>query len=160
MKMLKRNQRVCLLVAIGVALMAFGPAAVMAGGEPGTGCGLEGMKYDPAPYIGDVTVSWVAGTTPGLGDVSFTGTVDQAGKTGCSGSFDGVYLYDISYDYFRRWNPSFLRLSCIENIAELYEPLPFPCVLDDASLEVIGVGGMKWLDDYSFTAKFIIMALQ
>lgn len=155
MKILKRNQRICLLVAIGVALMAFGPAIVMAGGEPGTGCGLEGMKYDPAPYIGDVIVSWTEGSVSGLGDVSFTGTVDQAGNTGCSGSFAGVYLTGIVYDAFRDWNPSFLRLSCIENLET-----PFFCLTEDTSLEVIGVGGMKWLDDYSFTAKFIIMALR
>ena len=145
-----------IVIVAAIWLLAVSPAAVSAGGEPGTGCG-EGFKYDPPPFVGDLTLIWnEASLGSDIGYVTATGTVDQAGKADCSGVFSNTTIIeDVSIDDFLAWDANFLKGSCIENIGTF----PFPCYGDAALFSVVAVGGMKWMGE-TFTAKFVIMHLK
>ena len=160
MKISMNVSRFFVVVAAGFFLLAVGPAHVMAGGEPGGGCG-EGFKYDPAPYIGDITLEWKGGDGSEDEGIYASGIVEQAGNSGCRGTFSGLIVPNISLDEFQTWTASDLRLTCLENTCDFSSNnCAFTCLGDDARLEVIAVGGMTWLTDSSFTAKFVIMALK
>ena len=157
------NGRLGFLTMVAVAALLFlnaTPSAVMAGGEPGSGCGLEGLKYDPGPYIGDVTLKW---QTNG---VYAYGIVVRAGDPDCDGTIAGLINPSVTEDEFKNWKSKDLRLACIENLCS-YDldtsdevTCPFTCHEDGAYFEVVGVGGMKWDSATSFTAKFVIMHLE
>ena len=160
MKISRNVSRFFVVVAAGFFLLTVGPAHLMAGSEPGQGCGEEGLKYDPAPYMGDITVAWVGGDGSGLGNVFLSGTVEQAGKSDCYGFFDGdqVFVEKILYEEFINWSPNNLRTYCFENWDESE---PFSCNSDGALFELVGVGAMRWsTQGDSFTAKFVIMHLE
>jgi len=137
-------------------------ANVLAGGEPGAGCEDPTLKYDPAPYIGDIELEWVV-TSPelGLGAVYAYGSVEQAGNTNCFGSFSGLIIDDIPLDTFQNWKSNDLRQTCIKNESDPNSGvLPFPCHNDGGSLEVVAVGGLKVETPTSLEAKFVIMELE
>lgn len=156
-----RTKLVVFMVMAAALFITVCPVCVMAGGEPGGGCGLTGLKYDPAPYIGDIVLTWVQnGNT---GDVYAQGIVEQAGNSGCTGTFSGVIIDDVPLDIFQAWRGNDLRLTCLENLCDYSTGeliCPFPCHGDGEFFEVVGVGAMKELTDYSFTAKFVIMHLE
>ena len=161
MKISKKNWMVPIVMAAVMMLFAGFPATVMAGGEGGAGCGGEDAKYDPAPYIGTLTVEWVQ-TSPGLGNVIATGRVEQAGNPNCSGEFENyLFMYDVPFYSdatvlgFKDWDAKFLKGYCNQNIG-----VPFNCYSEESDFQMIAVGGMKWAaDQKSFSAKFIIMKL-
>ena len=84
---IKRKFSFLVIMAVAaLLLLTTGTANVMAGGEPGAGCGVGGLKYDPAPYIGTLTVEWVGDVENGeLEMLHSQGSVEQSGNSGCSG---------------------------------------------------------------------------
>lgn len=158
MRISKNDWMVFMVMAVALVISVF-PVGVMAGGEPGAGCGLDDLKYDPAPYIGTITLEWIG--LDGIGDVYAQGFVEQKGNTGCTGTFSGVIVEDIPFDTFKSWKSNDLRLTCLENLCDpVTGNCPFPCHGDGASFEVVGVGQITMLTEYSFSAKFIIMHLE
>lgn len=147
--------------ATALMLLTAGPSIVMAGGEGGAGCGGEDAKYDPAPYIGTLTVKWDGPDGYGLGLVTATGIVEQAGNSGCVGNFNDYPFAVVPFDGegpplgFVNWDGKSLRGYCDQNLGQ-----PFGCFSDQEDFQMVAVGGLKWAPDQtSFTAKFVIMHL-
>jgi len=142
-----------ILFGIFVAMLfAITPSIVADGGpEPGAGCG-EGFKYVAPPYIGDVTI-----TLDDNNDVDIYGLVEQVGKRECFGSITAENAYkSIPLDKFQNLKPNDLRQTCLEE--GVY--ISIECEDIYTYYEVVAVGNMKWQGDRTFTAKFVIMALE
>ena len=154
---LSKLYKMSILFGIFAMFFAFTPAVTIAGGgpEPGDSCPGD-WKYAAPPYMGDLTV-----TFNDTGDVSVSGSLEQIGKSECVAELDGTSYGAMEFEDFQNLNPGNLRMTCLQNLCDLQgNNCTFPCLLDAGYLEVVGVGNMKWINFKSFTAKFIIMALE
>ena len=150
------------MVLIAAMLLLVGtPTVLLAGGEPGTGCDGE-FKYDPPPFVGDLTLIWSeTDSALGLGEVTATGIVTQGGSADCEGVFDNTLIVEnITLDQFLAWDAKLLKGTCIENqFIDGFGWFPFPCYEYGALFSVVAVGGIQWMGG-SFSAKFVIMPLK
>ena len=159
---ISKNKWIDFIVMAALMMLLAGiPATLMAGGEPGAGCDPpqgEDYKYDPAPFMGDLTVEWDEKA------ILVTGEVVQAGNMGCSINLVAHQITGgVEYDEFINLKSNYLRGQCIESIPN--ESFDINCDTYefniDALFETVACGGLKWADDeHSFEAKFVIMKLQ
>jgi hypothetical protein len=122
------------------------------GGEPGSGCTDQSInyKYAPAPYLGQVYASYEGG------NVYITGSVEQAGNSGCTGGMTYIlFMTSIGLAEFQALTSKDLQGVCLAGFSGFFTPT---CVLYDA-FEIVGAGGLKFTSDTSFTFNAVIMQL-
>jgi len=137
----------------------FIPSFALAGGagiEPGGGCEApeEGMKakYDGPPYIGDCDL-WFVEEPPGDSGVYIEcDSLSRAGNSGCNANIPDSFIANMVIAEWENLKANHLRLSCFENTENFFD-----CHEVDELFEVIAVGGLKWNENGTATAQFVIM---
>ena len=158
MKTIRLFSRLMLFGILVAMLMILTQSSALAGAgiEPGGDCDLEGLKYDPPPYIGELTAEFDTSTS----QLILSGTVVQVGNSACTGTIKD-FTSTITQPEFENITANYLRTLCVTNTLNEDNTLWFNCADEDAPFEILGVGNLKWIvPGEKFSAKFILMLLQ